>query len=135
MILPDLLIPFGAIAAGSLNMWIDMRRRRALHGSHPRFVFASVERITVWVAIGMWTASGVYDISHGNWLGLALAAVVIACEIITAIVLFTDKDDNWFTRTGRKLGSSIRQLVAGRRFSAAAGAAFNSLEPSAAGAR
>lgn len=87
----------------------ERTRRRAVAGSMERYRWASMERM--WRIL---SASGWLLGSVAMWVVAAHPAAgvfAVRCVLDSVVVFKSKDDDDWFTRTGRKIRRAARRAV------------------------
>jgi hypothetical protein len=98
------------IAAIFAEMFLNVRGRAAVPGSHERFVALSFRRIASWCVIVLFALQGVLALSTGNstdsvW---GLIDIGVAIWLARSELRNHHNDDDWFNGRGKKILTGIR---------------------------
>lgn len=110
-----LVLVSAALCASFAESYALSLYRRAVRGSHERYVWRSRYIVLAGLVTLLSTAIAIADVVDGDtffaalWLGIAAMRVVV-------LILNRDKDDDdWFKRTARHARSGLRRLAASLR--------------------
>jgi hypothetical protein len=98
------------IAAIFAEMFLGVRGRAAVPGSHERFVALSFRRIASWCVIVLFALEGVLALATGNsadalW---GLIDIGVAVWLARSELRNHHDDDDWFNGRGKKILTGIR---------------------------
>jgi hypothetical protein len=100
-----------ALIAATFFDWlvVERRRRIAVPGSHERFVYATIRYVTCWSALAYWVVIGFDNFVHESWLWFVLDVVFGVLDYRRIRHFLDENDDNWFSRTGKRLMAGFRR--------------------------
>lgn len=93
-------------------------RRMAVRGSRPRYTWATIQRAACWPALVFVIMTTLRSIALAQPAALVLVPVALAAWTLTFRQMRADGDDDWFSRTGRRVrrwAASLGPAPAGAR--------------------
>ncbi|GAB3392552.1 hypothetical protein GCM10027568_20010 [Humibacter soli] len=86
--------------------------RRAVRGSHVRYVWRSRYIIFSLVVAVLALVLAVIDAANGDTAFAALWLAITAMRVVTLILNRDKDDDDWFKKAGRGIRSAVKKAVA-----------------------
>lgn len=83
----------------------------SLPGTHRRFVFASLLRITFPVDLFFWSSLLAYNVYDHNHVHAVIDLILIAIEGLRYRDYLRSDDDDWWSQTKKKLKKKLRTYV------------------------
>lgn len=106
-----LLLVSAALGASFAESYALMLYRRAVRGSHERYVWRSRYIVLACVVALIATVVAVIDVVEGDTFFAALWLAIAAMRVVVLILNRDKDDDDWFKRTGRRIRAGLRRLA------------------------
>ncbi|MHA7985572.1 hypothetical protein ACX9R5_07160 [Rathayibacter sp. CAU 1779] len=112
MSIGTLLLLSAVLGANFAETYALATYRRAVRGSHQRYVWRSRYVLLACVVAVLSTVIAIIDVAGGDTVFATLWLAIAAMRVV-ALVLNRDKDDDdWFKRTGRAIRKGVKKVVA-----------------------
>lgn len=117
-----LLLVSAALGTSFAESYALALYRRAVRGSRERYVWRSRYMVLALLVALISAAIAVLDVMQGDTFFAALWLAIAAMRVVVLVLNRDKDDDDWFKRTGRRIGSGVRKLAAALRPSPGVGA-------------
>jgi hypothetical protein len=107
-----LLLVSAALGASFAESYALTLYRRAVRGSHERYVWRSRYIVLACLVALLSTVVAIIDVLDGDTFFAALWLAIAAMRVVVLILNRDKDDDDWFKRTGRRIRSGLRRLAA-----------------------